>query len=152
MAWVWGSLAGYGSGCWRVGVWVKNLWPVSFKMSPRSCKTDKNWLRYGQKRVVSLSSPFLICFGCFWSHFEGKPVWGWGWGVMGLGCGLFPRHPRENPCYSLVVCIWWHIAVDLQLNFVVTRKIPLHQSISYTTNLAIYSPSCEQVWPPSHMR
>src|SRR5882757_3533519 len=58
-------------------------------------------MRYGQKHVVSLSSPFLISFGCFWSHFEGKPVWGWGWGVMGLGCGLFPRHPGEHPRYSL---------------------------------------------------
>src|SRR5882757_9927737 len=58
-------------------------------------------MRYGKKYVLILSSPFLISFGCFWSHFEGKPVWGWGWGVMGLGCGLFPRHPGEHPRYSL---------------------------------------------------
>jgi hypothetical protein len=66
------TLAGHGYGPSWVQVQVKSLIPTSFKTSPRSCKTDKNWLRYGQKHVVSLSSPFLIHFGSFWCHFEGK--------------------------------------------------------------------------------
>ena len=160
MARVWGSPAGYGSGCWWVGVRVRNLWPVSFKMSPRSCKTDKNWLRYGQKRVVSLSSPFLICFGCFWSHFEGKPIWSWGWGVMGLGCRLFPWHPREHPCYSLVktqsskgknaACLpLQSSAVEKSHERVIVKAEPIHvtESIRSPSSIVISSEESNPVTP-----
>ena len=95
------TLAGHGYGYSRVRVRVRNMVPASFKTSQRSCKTDKNWLRYGQKRVVSLSSPFLIRFGCFWSHFEGKTRHPAGKYPYGYGYGSFPRYPREYPRHCL---------------------------------------------------
>jgi len=66
-------------------------------------------MRYGQKHVVSLSSPFLISFGCFWSHFEGKPVWGWGW-VSWVGVRVVPTTPRGTP--ALFPTLTYRVAIN----------------------------------------
>ncbi len=87
---------GFGDPLWIMSVQIRNLWPVSFKMSPRSCKTNKNWLRYGSKCAGSLSSSFLIHFWCFWSHFEGKLSWGWGW-VSWVRVQVVPTTPQVPP-------------------------------------------------------
>ena len=44
--------------------------PVPLKTSPRTSKSDKNWRRYAQNSILTISPPIPVRFGCSWARFQ----------------------------------------------------------------------------------
>ena len=73
----------------RVRVRVQIPVPVTYKMSPRTSKTDGNWWRYGQNdrkqhlaHISVISEPFWLIFGGKTRRVAGKGPRGTGTGTL----------------------------------------------------------------------
>jgi len=90
-----------------VQVWVQIPVPATYKMSPRTSKTDRNWWRYGPNsrkyclaHISVISGPFWLFLGSKTHRVAGKGPWG-----KGTGWG---KKPQGYPWQSLDTPRDWH--------------------------------------------
>jgi len=52
----------------RIRIRIQNLLPAAFKTSFKTWKTDRNWLRYNKKDVLSIEYPVYRTHTVYLSH------------------------------------------------------------------------------------
>ena len=87
----------------QVWVWVQIYVPTTYKMSPRTSKTDRNWWTYGPNsrkyclaHISVISGPFWLFLGSKTCRVAGKGPWGKG--TMG-----WEKKPQGYPQQSLEI-------------------------------------------------
>jgi len=86
----------------RVGVWVRIPVPATYKMSPRTSKTDENWWRYDQNGRKHHLAHILVISWLFWLIFRGKTRGVVGKGPWGRVMGTLKK-PQGYPWQSLTI-------------------------------------------------